>query len=279
MKRGFGAGLVLAALGLLLFAEARLPLRRAREPKPLRDGRNLAMAALSAATLRAVERPLVEPLARQVRQRRLGLLPKLGLPPRLEGLLAILLLDYTLYLWHVLTHRAAFLWRFHLVHHVDLDLSTSTAVRFHFAELALSAPWRAAQVRLIGVRPQPLALWRALTTFSILFHHSNLRLPARLERALVRIVVTPRMHGIHHSDRPEDTDSNWSSGLTLWDRLHGTLNLGRAQQAITIGVPAYRDPRELDLPRLLAMPFGPQRPSWRPTPPHEERKPARTVAR
>lgn len=271
MKRGLTAGLVLAAFGLLLLSEARWPLRPAREPKARRDGRNLAMAALSAATLRLLERPL----ARKASRGGLGLLPKLGLPRWLETTLAVLLLDYTLFVWHVLTHRAPFLWRFHLVHHVDLDLSASTALRFHFAELALSAPWRAAQVRIIGVRPEALALWRALTTASILFHHSNLRLPERLERILVRIVVTPRMHGIHHSDRPEETGSNWSSGLTLWDWLHGTLNLERAEQPITIGVPAYRDSRELSLPRLLAMPFAPQRPTWRPADRPCLRKPAR----
>jgi hypothetical protein len=98
---------------------------------------------------------------------------------------------------------------------------------------------------------------------SILFHHSNLRLPPRLERRLVPFLVTPRMHGIHHSAVEEETNSNWSSGLTLWDRLHGTLRLGVPQRDITIGLPAFRWPEEVTLGRILAMPFGPQRPTWR----------------
>ena len=178
------------------------------------------------------------------------------LPRWLETLLGILLLDYSLYVWHVLLHRMSVLWRFHVVHHADLDLDATTALRFHFGELALSIPWRAAQVLLIGVRPQVLQLWQQATLASIVFHHSNLRLPPGLERWLVWVVVTPRMHGIHHSIIEAETNSNWSSGLTLWDRLHGTLRLDVPQDAITIGVPAYRDPKELVLGRIFAMPFS-----------------------
>jgi sterol desaturase/sphingolipid hydroxylase (fatty acid hydroxylase superfamily) len=99
----------------------------------------------------------------------------------------------------------------------------------------------------------------------VLFHHSDLRLPPRLERALRWLVVTPRMHGIHHSSVREETDSNWSSGLTVWDWLHRTLRRDVPQRAIAIGTAGYRDPRELGLPRLIALPFGRQRPAWLPS--------------
>ena len=219
---------------------------------------NVAVAAAGALTLQVVQKPLVGRLARLVERRRWGVLQRLPLPRWLETLLGILLLDYSLYLWHVLLHRMSVLWRFHVVHHSDLDLDATTALRFHFGELALSIPWRAAQVLLIGVRPQVLQLWQQATLASIVFHHSNLRLPPGLERWLVWVVVTPRMHGIHHSIIEAETNSNWSSGLTLWDRLHGTLRLGVPQDAITIGVPAYRDPEELVLGRIFAMPFSTQ---------------------
>jgi sterol desaturase/sphingolipid hydroxylase (fatty acid hydroxylase superfamily) len=222
------------------------------------------MGALSALTLRVIEKPVVEPLSALVEQRQWGLLKRMGLPRSIEVPLAVALMDYTLYLWHILTHRVAFLWRFHLVHHVDLDLSASTALRFHFAEMALSVPWRAAQVLLLGVGPRALSLWQTATLAEILFHHSNLRLPLAVERRLVRFIVTPRMHGIHHSTVREETNSNWSSGLTLWDRLHGTLNLGILHQEITIGVPAYRAPEDVILPKLVALPFGKERPAWQP---------------
>jgi sterol desaturase/sphingolipid hydroxylase (fatty acid hydroxylase superfamily) len=255
--------LVLGAFGALVWLERRRPLRAEREPGLTRAARNLAVAAAGAAALRLAEGPVTDRLTALVERRRWGLLKLAHLPLWLEAAAGCVLLDYTLYLWHVLTHRAPFLWRFHVVHHADLDLDATTALRFHFAELALSVPWRAAQIVLIGVSPRTLSLWQTLLLLSILFHHSNVRLPVRVERGLNHLLVTPRMHGIHHSVVRAETDSNWSSGLTLWDRLHGTLRLDVPQAEVVIGVPAYRDPRELGLADMLAMPFGPERPTWR----------------
>src|SRR5205085_4254345 len=121
---------------------------------------------------------------------------------------------------------------------------------------------RAAQVLLLGISPRALRLWQTLTLVEVMFHHSNVELPVEVERWLSKVIVTPRMHGIHHSIIQEETDSNWSSGLTVWDWLHGTLRLNVPQDEISIGVPAYRDPAEVTLPHLLAMPFGKQRPTW-----------------
>ncbi len=247
----------------LLWLERRRPLRPSVEQKAGREGRNLAVAALSAAAIQVAEKPVTGPLTALVERRRWGLLKRLPLPAWLEVPLAVALLDYTLYLWHVLVHQVPFLWRFHLPHHADLDLDASTALRFHFGEMVLSVPWRAAQVLTLGVSPLSLSVWQTATLLEILFHHSNVELPVEVERWLSRLIVTPRMHGIHHSMVPEETASNWSSGLTLWDWLHGTLRLNVPQEEITIGVPAYRDPREVTLPQVLAMPFEEQRDSWR----------------
>jgi sterol desaturase/sphingolipid hydroxylase (fatty acid hydroxylase superfamily) len=253
------SALILLAVGAsaaVLVAERWRPLRKRVEPPIVRQPRNLAIAALGALAVQLVEAPVVEPIARHVEERNLGLLPQFALPPMLEALVAIVLLDYTLYVWHVLTHRVPWLWRFHQVHHVDLDLDATTALRFHFGELSLSTPWRAAQVRLIGVRPDVLHLWQRLLLVSIVFHHSNLRLPAPLEAALSWLIVTPRLHGIHHSSRGDEMNSNWSSGLSVWDRLHRTRRNDVPQQAIRIGVEGYDTPSDVTLPRLLAMPFA-----------------------
>jgi len=115
---------------------------------------------------------------------------------------------------------------------------------------------------VIGASPLSLSVWTTLLFVSILFHHSNVKLPIATERWLNRFVVTPRMHGIHHAAVPELTDSNWSSGLTVWDRLHGTLRVDVPQDAFEIGVPAYRDPDQVTLPKILAMPFEEQRDTW-----------------
>ncbi|HWQ32092.1 MAG TPA: sterol desaturase family protein [Blastocatellia bacterium] len=254
--------LVIGAFGALVWLERRRPLRRQVESKTVRAARNLTIAACGAVALQLAERPVVQPLARRVEEQRLGLLKISRLPLWLEVSLAAALMDYTLYVWHYLMHRVPVLWRFHIVHHIDLDLDASTALRFHFGELLLSVPWRAAQVRLIGVSPLALSVWQTLLLLSVMFHHSNVRLPVEVERRLNQFIVTPRLHGIHHSVCETETDSNWSSGLTLWDWLHGTLRLDVPQSEITIGVPAYRRKDEVTLPQMLALPFGHERPAW-----------------
>jgi sterol desaturase/sphingolipid hydroxylase (fatty acid hydroxylase superfamily) len=247
---------------LLLWLERRRPLRRSVEPKLRRTARNLSVAALSGVALQITERPLISRLARLIERRRYGLLKRRPLPGWIEVPVAVALMDYTLYLWHLLMHRSPSLWRLHLPHHVDLDLDASTALRFHFSELVVSIAWRAGQVALIGVSPPAYSAWQKLLMFSILFHHSNVELPIELERWLSRIIVTPRLHGIHHSIVRDETDSNWSSGLTVWDWLHGTLKLNVPQQAIIVGVPAYRQTEDVSLAKIIAMPFATQPPSW-----------------
>jgi sterol desaturase/sphingolipid hydroxylase (fatty acid hydroxylase superfamily) len=256
--------LVFGSLAALIILEQQRPLRRrkTKESKLRRDGRNLAMAALSAAAISLVEKPVVEPLAHKVVQRGWGLLQRRRLPVALELGLTVILMDYTLFIWHYLTHQIPLLWRFHQSHHVDLDMDATTALRFHFGEMMLSTPWRAGQVLLIGASPLGLALWQTITTVAILCHHSNLRLPAIVERWLCRLIVTPRMHGIHHSIVPEEIGSNWSTIFTWPDYLHSTLRLNVPQGEITIGVAAYQDPEELTLGKIIALPLTADRPSW-----------------
>src|SRR5262249_1977714 len=158
---------------------------------------NVAVSALNLLFVRALELPLLLPLASLAGERHWGVLGLVALPAPVAVAVAFLLFDYTLYLWHVLTHRVPALWRLHVVHHVDLDLDASTALRFHFAEIAVSIGWRAAQVVAIGASPIVLTTWQTALLLSTMFHHANVALPLALERRLVHLVVTPRMHGIH----------------------------------------------------------------------------------
>jgi sterol desaturase/sphingolipid hydroxylase (fatty acid hydroxylase superfamily) len=259
-RRGIVSLLIGCTFLALVAFEALRPLRRRRESKSIRLSRNIAFAGIAAGLLNLSERPLVQPLARVVQRRRWGLLYARRLPHSVHLVLAVLLLDYTLYLWHVLAHRVGWIWRFHLVHHIDHDLDVSTGLRFHVGEMALTVPWRLAQILVIGVPPEALQCWQNLLFTCVLFHHSNVRLPIAVERRLVRLFVTPRMHGIHHSIVPDEMNSNWSSGLTVWDWLHGTLRLNVPQQAITIGVPAYLDSADVRLGYSIELPFFHQRP-------------------
>jgi sterol desaturase/sphingolipid hydroxylase (fatty acid hydroxylase superfamily) len=262
LPRWLTVGLVAGTFLALALLERRRPLRRSVEPTLRRTARNLAIAALGSVAVQVAEMPLVSRVAATVERRRWGLLKRVRLPAWLEVSAAVLLMDYTLYVWHILTHRIPALWRFHAVHHIDLDLDASTAVRFHFGELTLSTPWRVAQVAVIGTSPLALSIWQTGLLMSILFHHSNVELPLEFERRAGRVLVTPRMHGIHHSQVRDETDSNWSSGLTLWDWLHGTLRLNVPQREITIGVPAFPGHEDVTLPTIVALPFVRQRPHW-----------------
>jgi sterol desaturase/sphingolipid hydroxylase (fatty acid hydroxylase superfamily) len=256
------AAVIVIAGGSMLVAERFAPLRRTVESKLLRVVRNLSAGGVSLALMSLLQAPLLQPVATWIVRDHIGLLQLVQWPRWLETLLAIVLLDYTLWWWHWANHRVPFFWRFHLVHHADRDLDASTALRFHFGELGLSVPVRALQMLLIGVDPYTLWLWQTIVFASILFHHSNLRLPMRLERVLVRFIVTPRMHGIHHSDRLAETDSNWSNLLSAWDYLHRTMRFDVPQPEITIGVPAYGDAADVTVGKMLVNPFRRQRRDW-----------------
>jgi len=247
----------------MLLAERFAPLRRSVESKLRRVVRNLTIGGVSVALTPLLQARLLQPVASWIVRHHAGLLQVTNWPRWLETLIGIALLDYTLWWWHWANHRVPFFWRFHLVHHADRDLDTSTALRFHFGELLLSIPVRAAQMTIIGVDPQTLWLWQTILFASILFHHANVRLPRAVERVLVRLIVTPRMHGIHHSDRIEETNTNYSSLVSVWDLLHRTLRLDVPQERIVIGVPAYNSESDVTVGKMLLLPFRPQRNDWR----------------
>jgi sterol desaturase/sphingolipid hydroxylase (fatty acid hydroxylase superfamily) len=239
-------------LGLLAAERAR-PLRgRTRASWPRTFG-NFAMGAGCAAVIAAAEEPLTRRIARSNEANGRGFAQKLPRPLRLLG--GIAAMDYGFYLWHVATHKVPFLWRFHRVHHVDPDLDASTAVRFNPLDMVISLPFRLAQVRLSGAGSDTLRYWRRFFTASILFHHSNLRLPDRWDRRLSLFLTTPKMHGIHHSNLRAIRDSNWTSGLSIWDRLHGTFRADIEQSALSIGVEDARAEQDIAATESLAAPF------------------------
>ena len=255
------ATIVGATFAGLLVYEIYRPLRQTRENKLRHDGRNFAVAGTAALALSLTEVPVAEEVTHFVERKQTGLLKVIKLPFWIETALGIILLDYTFYLWHVLTHKSEFLWRFHLAHHVDLEMDASTALRFHFGELAISTAFRAAQILTIGVSPLAFSVWQTFMLINVLFHHSNVRLPEKAEKYAVLLFVTPQMHDIHHRAALDKTDSNWASGFSVWDRLHGTWREDFDLNAEPIGVANYQTAEELTLPRILALTFAKQKPS------------------
>jgi sterol desaturase/sphingolipid hydroxylase (fatty acid hydroxylase superfamily) len=246
---------IFGTFAVLTYLEKKRPLRKQIEPKRLNLSRDLAIAATAGIAVNFLEKPVTDKLTRFVEKRNFGLLKIVKLPKILEIALAVVLLDYTLYLWHVLTHKLPFLWRFHKIHHADLDLTAATAIRFHFGEITISVLFRAGQILLLGVSPKSLKIWQNLLFFNIFFHHSNIKLPKSFEKKLQKIIMTPRLHGIHHSIIEDETNSNWSSGFTVWDFLHKTFRDDVSQDEIIIGVADHQSFEKVTLPKMLVEPF------------------------
>jgi sterol desaturase/sphingolipid hydroxylase (fatty acid hydroxylase superfamily) len=247
---------------LFLLWEQRVRLRARTHAWIPRLVLNLIVAALAFVTAALLIRPAVTPLVEGVEPRSMGLLQIVSFPPDLEFVLGFLLMDLSFYYWHVANHRMPFLWRFHNVHHVDPDLDVSTAVRFHFGEVGLSAAFRVFQVAIIGVNGWMYVTYEMAFQANTLFHHSNVKLPIVIERALNWVLVTPRMHGIHHSQVRDETNSNYSVVFSWWDRLHGSIGLDIPQSRLAIGVPGYSQPEDNRFPNVFTMPFQRQRPYW-----------------
>jgi sterol desaturase/sphingolipid hydroxylase (fatty acid hydroxylase superfamily) len=183
-------------------------------------------------------------------------------PIAIKAIISFLLLDYSNYIWHILLHKLPILWRFHLVHHTDLDLDITTAFRFHFGEMIGSVFFRGAAIILIGASPVMVIIYEIVFETATQFHHSNTKFPFQFEKVLNYLIVTPRMHGLHHSVIRAETDSNFSVIFSFWDRIHKTINLNKPQQQVVIGVPSYDDHKELTIGFLLKLPFTAIRP-WK----------------
>src|SRR6266480_1655759 len=216
---------LLASLFLaLLWLQWRFPLRRQHFKALHRLVRNFVLSLPGFAIVRLAMLPIPMAVAMWAQRGHIGLLNWLALPSWAAVVATFLLMDYAYWWWHWANHMVPMFWRFHNVHHTDLDLDVSTAARF----LSLA-------VMLFGIAPIMLMIFFIALEAATLFHHSNWRLPIKLERFLNMIVVTPRMHGIHHSIVQRETNSNWGTIFCWWDKLHRTLRRDVPQDQITIG--------------------------------------------
>ena len=254
--------IVIAVFLMLVILEIRFPLRRRKRSKKERYLINIGVSALALATGGYIVAPVALTLASWNSENSFGLLRVISLPFTAEFIIGFLLMDLTFYYWHRANHAFPLFWRFHNVHHVDPDLDVSTSFRFHFGEVLYSVGFRVLQVCLIGISLFTYLVYELVFQWATMFHHSNVRLPITVERWLNKIVVTPRMHGIHHSIVKDETNSNYSVIFRWWDLMHGTLKLNVNQSDVVVGVPAYLGPEDNKFWNLLAQPFRKQREYW-----------------
>ena len=164
----------------------------------------------------------------------------------------LVLLDCWIYFWHRANHAIPMLWRFHQVHHLDENLDVSSALRFHFGEVVLSSLVRAFVILLLAVPLTSVVVFEVLVTVAAMFHHSNIRIPPWLEKPLSYFIVTPSIHFVHHHALRADTDSNYASGLSVWDRIFGSRSDHTRSLDMAMGVEGLRD---VSLVSLILRPF------------------------
>jgi len=250
-------GLFLGILLALALWEIAAPRRRREIPRLLRWSSNLGIVALDTLLVRLIFPVVAVGLAVVAEQRGWGLLNIFDLPFWLAFLLSLLALDLAIYLQHVMFHAVPALWRFHRMHHADLEFDVTTGLRFHPVEILLSMGIKLAVVMALGPPAIAVLVFEVLLNATSMFNHSNIRLPIAIDRVLRLLVVTPDMHRVHHSIHPSETNSNFGFNLPWWDRLLGTY---RAQPkdghlGMTIGIEQFRTRRDLWLDRMLVQPL------------------------
>ena len=239
--------------------EAWHPRRRRALPRSRRWATNVAITVIDAVTLRAlaVVLPLLA-VGAAIDAGRLGwgLFNHLGAPGWIEALATILILDFAIWLQHLVTHRVPLLWRFHRVHHADRDIDVTTAVRFHPVEIAASMVLKIGIVYLIGAPALAVLIFEILLNGTALFNHANIALPPAADRILRRLLVTPDMHRVHHSTLRREHDSNYGFALSIWDRIFGTYTAQpeAGHDAMGIGL-EWQDELPARLGWSLMLPF------------------------
>ena len=254
IRLGFFFG-VFAVVGLW---EAVAPRRSLTVSRALRWASNLGLVVLNTVLLRLLFPLAAVGLAAFAAANGWGLLNHFGAPYWLALPVAVIALDFVIWLQHVMVHAVPALWRLHRVHHADLDYDLTTGSRFHPIEIVLSMLIKLATITVIGPPVLAVVIFEVLLNAAAMFNHGNIHLPLALDRVLRWVVVTPDMHRVHHSVEDDETNSNFGFNLPWWDRLFGTYrDQPRAgHEGMTIGIRGHADPREVArLDGMLLLPF------------------------
>ncbi len=247
----------LGVLVLMLVLESLIPRHPTVDSKPRRLAINFSLTGFNVLLVRLALGGAAVGMAHFAGERGWGLLNYLDWPVALEMAVGVVFLDLMIYLQHVVLHMIPFFWRFHKVHHSDLDLDVSSGFRFHPLEILGSMIYKLGLVVALGPSVMTVVVFEAILNGMAQFSHSNIKLPLGLDRTLRWLFVTPDMHRIHHSVEVNETNSNYGFNLSIWDRLLGTyIHDGKKPQPeIVIGIPEFRTPEQVSLPKLVLMPF------------------------
>ena len=226
-------------LGLLLALGLAEAVRPGPNPPPRRRRRwpaHLGVIAVDTLLARVLVPAGAAGAAAWAQAQGVGLLPALGLPSWAVWAVGLAAFDLAIYLQHRALHAVAWLWPLHRMHHTDVTLDATSALRFHPLEMLLSLAWKAAVAVALGVPPALVLAFEALLSSFALMTHANLALPPRLDRALRWVFVTPAMHRVHHGTAPDEQCSNYGFHVSVWDRLFGSYVEAAREQPQRFGV-------------------------------------------
>ena len=244
---------------LLLVAlwEILAPRRPLKENKRRRWCTNISLIVIDTTVVRLMFPIVPVALAQVAETRGWGVFNVVQSPLWLRVLLCFLLLDFIIYVQHLLFHHTPLLWRLHRMHHTDLDLDVTSGNRFHPLEIVVSMLIKLAAIVILGAPALAVLVFEVTLNACAMFNHGNITLPAAIDRLLRLFMVTPDMHRVHHSTIVRETNSNFGFNFPWWDRLCGTYRPQpeKGHLDMTIGLKEYRDPRRLTLFRLLVQPF------------------------
>ncbi len=246
-----------AAFAVFAAAETLAPRRARIATRRERWLTNAGLLVAGTALLRFAFPILAVGLAAVVSQNGWGVLGLVDLPFWLEAVIAVVALDFLIFLQHVLMHRVPVLWAMHKVHHADRDFDVTTALRFHPFEIAFSMLYKFLCILALGPSAVAVLIFEILLNAMAMFNHANWKLPAEVDRRLRRVIVTPDMHRVHHSIRPEETNRNFGFCLSLWDRWCGVYKAqpDGGHEAMTIGLAGRQDAGPSRIGWSLAAPF------------------------
>jgi len=248
----FGIFTLMAAWEVLAPRRARLHSRRVRWTA------NLGLVMFNTVLVRLLFPFAAVAFATLAAQRGWGLLNNLDLPPWLALLLAVVALDFAIWLQHVMFHAVPALWRLHRVHHADPDFDVTTGTRFHPIEILLSMLIKFSVIAVLGAPAAAVLVFEILLNATAMFNHGNVKLPGSVDGDLRLLLVTPDMHRVHHSTDVAEANSNFGFNLSVWDRLFGTYRAAARlpQESMDIGVAGLTgDPRCVSITGLLVIPF------------------------
>ncbi|MGA7479267.1 MAG: sterol desaturase family protein [Azonexus sp.] len=254
IRLGFFVGM----LALIGAWEIVAPRRALTLSKAQRWSANLGLVALNTVLLRVIFPLAGAGMAAFCAENGWGILNHFQVPAILAVPLAVIALDFVIWLQHVMVHAVPLFWRLHRVHHADPDYDVTTGARFHPLEIVLSMLIKFATIVVLGPPVVAVVIFEVLLNATAMFNHGNIGLPATLDRVLRRVLVTPDMHRVHHSIEDDETNSNFGFNLPWWDRLFDTYrDQPRAGQlGMVIGIRDHADPREVArLDGMLLLPF------------------------